>query len=215
MHLKSRAVLDGYDHYDIERMTKSVMVRKGRWQMILFINACVRKESRTERLAKCLLSKWNEPYLEVRLADIDFPVTNEEYLAKRDQLILSRDMTNPMFSLANQFAAADRIVIAAPFWDLSFPASLKQYLEQINVLGITFTYTPEGIPQGLCSAQELFYVMTAGGEFVPEEYGYGYVKALAQNYYGIPEVSLIQAVGLDLDGADPEQILKESMEKIR
>ena len=36
------------------------------------------------------------------------------------------------------------IVIAAPYWDLSFPAVLKTYLEQINVLGVTFDYSDDG-----------------------------------------------------------------------
>ena len=182
--------------------------------MILFINACVRKESRTKRLADFLLSKLDDPHIEVRLADIDFPVTDEAYLTKRDQLIAAQAFSDPMFSLANQFAAADRIVIAAPYWDLSFPASLKQYFEHINALGVTFTYTQEGIPKGLCKAKNLYYVTTAGGNYVPEEFGFGYVKALAQSYYGIQNVELVQAVGLDLDGVDPEQILKDCMERI-
>ena len=179
--------------------------------MTLFINACVRKDSRTKRLADFLLEKLGEPYIEVRLSDLAFPETDEAYLSKRDQLIAAEDFSDPMFSLANQFAAADRIVIAAPYWDLSFPACLKQYFEHINVVGITFVYTPEGAPKGLCHAKELWYVMTAGGGFVPEEYGFGYVKALAQNFYGIQDVRLVQAAGLDLYGADPEKILNEAM----
>ena len=179
--------------------------------MTLFINACVRRESRTKRLADHLLSGLNEPITEIRLEELVFTPTDEAYLIRRDRLIAENNFGDPMFSLANQFASADRIVIAAPYWDLSFPASLKQYLEKVNVCGITFFYTPEGIPQGLCRAKELIYVTTAGGLCVPEEFGFGYVKALAQNYYGIPEVRLVQAVGLDLDGADPEQILRESM----
>ncbi len=182
--------------------------------MILFINACVRKESRTRRLADALLKKLDEPFTEVRLEDIDFPATDENYLAHRDSLIEEREFSDPMFTLANQFAAAERIVIAAPYWDLSFPAALKQYFEHINVPGITFTYTPEGIPQGLCRARELIFVTTAGGSHVPDEFGFGYVRALAQGYYGIPEIRQIRAVGLDLDGADPEQILKENTEKL-
>jgi FMN-dependent NADH-azoreductase len=116
-----------------------------------------------------------------------------------------------MFDLARQFARADEIVIAAPHWDLSFPAALKQYIEQINVTGLTFAYTPEGIPQGMCRAKRLWYVSTAGGGYVPEEFGFGYVKALAESYYGISEVKLIQANGLDLEGADVEAILRRSM----
>jgi FMN-dependent NADH-azoreductase len=112
-----------------------------------------------------------------------------------------------MFAFARQFAEADTIVIAAPYWDLSFPAALKQYLEMVNVVGVTFDYSKEGIPVGLCRARRLFYVTTAGGEFVPEAFGFGYVKALAQNFYGIQDVRKIEAVGLDIEGADVAAIL--------
>ena len=119
-----------------------------------------------------------------------------------------------MFNLARQFSEADKIVIAAPFWDLSFPASLKQYFEQINVTGITFYYTDEGIPKGLCSATDLYYVTTAGGNYFPEEYGFGYVKSLAQGFYGIQNVRLIRALGLDIAGADTERIVQDTINSI-
>ena len=181
---------------------------------ILFINACVRKESRTRRLTEKLLLKLGRPYEEIRLDRLTFPSVDEEYLRLRDRLIAETDFTDPMFDLARQFAEAETIVIAAPYWDLSFPASLKQYLELINVVGISFRYTEEGIPVGLCRADRLFYVTTAGGGFMPEEFGFGYVKALAQNYYGIRDVRLIKAAGLDIFGADVEGILKEAEDEI-
>jgi FMN-dependent NADH-azoreductase len=53
------------------------------------VNACVRKESRTKRLAEKLLFKLGEPYEELCLEKIAFPLVNEEYLNKRDQLISS------------------------------------------------------------------------------------------------------------------------------
>lgn len=182
--------------------------------MILFINACVRRDSRTKRLADKLLSKLEGPIDEVRLADFTFPKVDEDFLNKRDALIAAGDFADPLFTHARQFASADTIVIAAPYWDLSFPASLKSYLEQINVVGITFRYTEQGIPVGMCRAKKLYYVTTAGGEYVPEEFGFGYVKALAEGYYGIREVELIKAVGLDLVGADVESIMRETEERI-
>ena len=78
--------------------------------MLLFINACVRENSRTERLAKCLLEKLDQRFTEVRLEAVSFPVTNEAYLTRRDQLIEAGDFSDPSFSLAHQFASADRIV---------------------------------------------------------------------------------------------------------
>ena len=98
--------------------------------MRLFINACVRRESRTKHLADTLLSKQTEPYEEVNLNTIDFPTADEDFLSRRDRLIDRGDFSDPMFELARQFAEAEDIVIAAPFWDLSFPAALKQYFEQ-------------------------------------------------------------------------------------
>ena len=177
-------------------------------QPILFINACVREASRTRELAEKLLAKLGRPFEELRLDEIAFPVTNEAYLNTRDRLIAAGDLQDPFFDLARQFAEAETIVIAAPYWDLSFPAMLKQYLEQINVVGITFRYTEEGIPVGLCRARQLFYVTTAGGCFVPEDYGFGYVKALAENYYGIRDVRKIEADGLDIIGADVRAIMQ-------
>ena len=61
----------------------------------------------------------------------------------------------------------------------------------------------------------MYYVTTAGGTFFPAEYGFGYVKALAQNFYGIPDVQLIKAVGFDIEGADEAKILREAIENIK
>lgn len=182
--------------------------------MILYINACVRKESRTRILAEHLLDKLDGEVEEVRLEDIDFPKVNETYLNIRDELINREAYDHPMFKLANQFKKADIIVIAAPYWDLSFPASLKQYLEVINVSGLTFKYSDEGYPIGLCQAKKLYYVMTAGGNYLPEEYGYGYVKDMAESFYGIKDFRLIKVTGLDIIGNDAESLLKKGLEEI-
>ena len=175
---------------------------------ILFINACVRTESRTRQLTEKLLLKLNRPYEEVRLHEIAFPVADEDFLNMRDRLIAERDFENPLFDLARQFSESEIIVLAAPYWDLSFPAALKQYFEQINVVGITFKYTEDGIPVGLCKARRLYYVTTAGGSYVPEEFGFGYIKALSQGFYGIQEVRKIEAAGLDLVGAEVSAIMR-------
>ena len=181
---------------------------------VLFVNACVRKASRTRKLADQLLRRLNRPVAEVCLSEIAFPVVDEAFLHLRDRLIREQDFGNPLFDLARQFSEAEEIVIAAPYWDLSFPAALKQYFEQINVTGITFKYTEEGMPVGLCRAKRLFFVTTAGGCYVPEEFGFGYIQALAQNFYGVPDIKQISAVGLDIDGADVNALLKPAEDAI-
>ena len=181
--------------------------------MTLFINACVRKNSRTKFLADHLLKSVSDETVTLDLTKIQFPKVDEYFLNKRDSLINSGKFDDPIFEHAQQFSKADNIIIAAPYWDLSFPAVLKEYFEQINVLGITFIYTQQGQPKGLCRAKSLTYVTTAGGNFVPFEYGFGYVKALAENFYGIKDVKLVKACGLDIYSSDPDAIIKSAIKE--
>ncbi len=175
---------------------------------ILFVNACVRRESRTRRLAEKLLLALGEPWEEVRLEAVGLPEVDEAFLAERDRLAAAGAFGDPVFALARQFAAAGTVVIAAPYWDLSFPAALKRYLEQVNAVGVTFRYGEDGVPVGLCRAERLYYVTTAGGTYVPDAFGFGYVEALARGFYGIRDVRKIEAAGLDVDGADAGAILR-------
>lgn len=179
--------------------------------MILFINACVRKESRTLKLAKRLLDTLDGEIKEVSLEKIVFPIVNEAFLNQRNEFIDSGNYEDAMFTLGKDFANADSIVIAAPYYDLSFPAMLKQYFEQINVLGLTFVYTESGTPKGLCKANDLYYVTTAGGPILSDALGFGYIKALANNFYGISNVYQIKAEGLDIIGADVDAILDKAL----
>ena len=174
--------------------------------MILFVNGCVRENSRTLELAQAVLAKQTDAIEEVRLYPDGPNGLNAETLRLRDALLTNQELDHPMFRWAWQFAAADTIVIAAPYWDLAFPAKVRAYLEEVTVSGITFRYGENGIPQGLCRAKRLIYVTTAGGPIV-QNYGYEYIKALAQGFYGIPDVSLVRAEGLDIRGADPEAIM--------
>ncbi|MGM9683063.1 MAG: NAD(P)H-dependent oxidoreductase [Eubacteriales bacterium] len=173
---------------------------------ILFINSCVRKESRTLELARCLLDRLDGDIREINLEREKLKPIDGQRLEKRDRLLAQKDFSDQMFRYAKEFAAADTIVIAAPYWDLSFPALLKTYFEQITVCGITFRYQ-KGIPQGLCRAKKLIYITTAGGT-IYDNFGFDYIKALAQKLYGIDEVLFFKAENLDIDGSDTNGILQ-------
>ena len=181
---------------------------------ILYLDATVRPDSRTAALAQTVLSRLDGDVTFVKLCEQSFPVMDGAFVAMRNQCAAAKRFEAPLFDHAKTFASADVIVIAAPYWDLSFPASLKQYFEQINVIGLTFAYTEQGEPYGLCKAKKLYYVTTAGGVNAPDDYGFAYVKALADRFYGIPECVLYKAEGLDLVGADPEAILSAVKQKI-
>ena len=183
--------------------------------MILFVNGCVRENSRTLELARAVLAKETDTIEEIRLYPDGPDGLDAEKLALRDELLQNQKYNHPMFRFARQFAEAETIVIAAPYWDLAFPAKVRAYLEEVTVSGVTFRYGENSIPQGLCRAKRLIYVTTAGGPiFENFNFGFDYVKALAQGFYGIPEISLVKAEGLDIWGADVEAIMEAAKASI-
>ena len=185
---------------------------------LLFIDACVNRGiSRTEQLAQALLKEMNqngEYEIEtLNLEDEDLKLFTGKESALRESLTRAGNFEGPLFTYAKQFAAADRIVVAAPYWDFSFPARMKCYLEQICVTGLTFTFSSKGIPGGLCHADSLHYVTTSGGSIGELNLGYEYLEKLCKVYYGINETVCYTAEGLDIEGNSGEEIMKEAEEK--
>lgn len=181
--------------------------------MVLFINACVRKESRTEKLALALLENLGE-YKEIKLKSEGLSPLDEATLEKRTELASAGNFDDKMFSYAKDFASADEIVIAAPFWDGSFPAILKTYLENIYVVGLVSAYSENGKPVGLCKAKKLYYLTTAGGPYF-KDFSYGYLKVLATDFFGIKDTELIYAENLDVIGSDLDAIMEKAIKELK
>ena len=181
---------------------------------ILFINACPRPDSRTRELAQHVLSKLDGNVEKLRLFDEQISPLDMKGMEERDRAVRSGDWDAPILRYARQFAAADTIVVAAPYWDLLFPAVVRAYFEAVTVTGVTFRYTPEGFPAGMCRAKKLIYVTTAGGPIGEYNLGFDYIKALATLYYGIPEVKCFTAEFLDIIGADVPAIMAKAKEAV-
>ncbi len=181
---------------------------------ILFINACVRPQSRTLLLAREVLRHLDGAVRELRLEDEPLTPHTSESLTRRNALLAGGVLDDPMFRYAWQFRDADVIVIAAPYYDLSFPASLKLYLEQICCVGLTFAYDAQELPQSLCRGKRLIYVSTSGAEFLPD-FGYGYVKRLFGEFFHIFDCQCFYAEKLDLRDSDPSAIMARAVETIR
>lgn len=182
-------------------------------EKILYINACVRPESRTDALANYLLTRLSGEVTERNIYEEDLPLLDLATLNRRDQAGKSGDFEDPVYRYAREFRDADTIVVAAPYWDLMFPARLKQYFEAVTATGVTFFYTPEGYPKGLCRGKRLYYVTTAGGP-ITVNFGYEYVAAMARGFYGIEELHCVKAEFLDVIGADVPSILNRTKEEI-
>ena len=181
--------------------------------MILFIDACARSNSRTRELAEVLLKKLGN-YESVNLYSENIPQLNEQLVNKRISDSEKKDFTDTFYKYAKQFRDADGIVIAAPYWDSSFPASLKNYIEQVCVVGLTFGYSENGNPIGFCKAKKLYYVTTSGGTIYDRSFGFGYIQNLAQNIFGIKECLFFSAENLDEYGSDTTEIMEEAKKRI-
>ena len=181
---------------------------------ILYINACTREGSRTNELAQHLLCNLDGRVQTVNLYEENIHPLDAQLLLRRNNLSDNGKTDDELFSFAKQFASADTIVIAAPYWDLMFPSILKVYLENITVCGITFRYSQKGIPQSLCRAKKLYYVTTSGGFIGANNFGFDYIKALATSFFDIRDVSFFSAEGLDIEGADVTQIMQKAKDNM-
>ena len=180
-------------------------------EKILFVNACIRgpQVSRTHRLCRVFLEAYAAKsacaLTEVDLTKERLPRYDADQITRRDALIDAGQTGDALFAHARQFAAADKIVVGAPHWDLSFPAVLKSYIEHVSVRDLTFAATPTGV-RGLCRAQALVYITTVGGMIEQTDLGAEYFRGLC-GFYGIARFEVIRAQGLDLDGSNPAAIL--------
>lgn len=191
-------------------------------EKILYIDSCTRPapESRSATLGREFLNEYlllhpNVVVERVVLRDMGLRPYGLDEVNARVTHVGNRDFGIPMFSLARQFAAADKIIIVAPFWDCSFPAMLKIYFEHVCVQDVTFGYDATG-QIGLCRASALAYITTSGGcyDFCSGmnamEMATPSIRAMAM-MYGIPRCQFTVAEGLDIEGNDSAKIMEQAI----
>lgn len=188
---------------------------------LLFIDGCVSQRgpaSRTRALAEAFLSAFREshPGAEVEnvtLEALDLKPFRPAALNRRDELASVGAFDAPVFDLARQFQAADKIAAAAPFWDMSFPAVMRIYIEHISANGLCYHYEAGGC-HGDCRADRLAYLTTSGNFERPESLGVLYWKQLSK-MFGVPRFDYVFAGGLDVDPAKAPELLEAACEQAR
>lgn len=181
---------------------------------LLYVDCLIRKEnSRTKKIADAFFKEL-EGY-EVKhlvLEEENLKPLYGDFFLQREELLKKGELDHPRFRYAHEFADADVVVMAAPFWDLNFPALLKIYIENISVDGITFTSTKEGL-KGLCKATHLIFFTSRGGIYGDNsemETAIPYLKAFIP-FYGFDSFKCIYADGQDVEGFDSEKELDKAI----
>ncbi|MBQ1929042.1 MAG: NAD(P)H-dependent oxidoreductase [Bacteroidales bacterium] len=165
-------------------------------ESLVVINACMREESRTQKILDGLLGVLGKKY---NIEIIDLSTLNMSWIGEKD--LKDRDngyVPEKFVSMSKKVANADRLVIAAPFWDMSFPSVLKVFFENISLFNITFTSTQTECV-GLCKAKKVLYITTRGMNIKtgdPLEQATPYIKALSK-LWGLGELYVLSAENLD------------------
>jgi FMN-dependent NADH-azoreductase len=118
-------------------------------------------------------------------------------------LILA-DLGDP--ALAEEFLAADVVVIGAPMYNFTVPTNLKAWLDRIAIAGKTFQYGANGV-SGLAGGRKVIVASTRGGIYGAES---PYAAYEMQDRYlrtffgflGIADITFLHAEGLAMG---PEQ----------
>ena len=178
---------------------------------VLFVNGCLRAEkSRTLKIAECFLEAFSAVHQDVEIVTEDLnemrlePLYHDT-LEARNEAAERSEWDNEMFAPARRFKSADLVVIAAPFWEGTFPAAVHTYIEHICVTGLTFECTERGY-EGCCNAENTAFITTRGGIYsegdaVGDDHAAPFLQSVLK-MLGIKYLHLIDAEGLDIPGCD-------------
>lgn len=91
---------------------------------------------------------------------------------------------------------ADIIVIGVPFYNFTFPSTLKSWIDSIAVAGKTFSYA-DGTPKGLLQNKKLFLNFAIGGVYENGliENMEHYLRTLF-GFIGITDVEVFKSQGM-------------------
>lgn len=100
-------------------------------------------------------------------------------------------------TLVAELMQADRIVFSVPVYNFNLPAQFKSYLDHVARAGVTFRYTPEGVPEGLVKGKQVFVLTARGGkaEGTPSDTMTPYLRQML-GFLGMDDVTFIAAEGM-------------------
>lgn len=114
----------------------------------------------------------------------------------------------------DELLAADDIVITTPIYNLSVPAALKAWIDQIVRVGRTFARTSAGF-DGLAKGKRVFVVVASGSDFRPNTPGgaYNFLEPYLRavlGFIGITDIQFVYAHSLGSAPAVAEQAVTEA-----
>lgn len=117
-----------------------------------------------------------------------------------------------------QVLDADIIVIGAPMYNFSVPASLKAWLDAVAAPGKTFSYAT-GVPQGLLNEKRVIIASSRGGIYAPEspmaplDHHESYLRSFF-GFLGVTRLEIVRAEGLKIGAEQAERAVAGALEQV-
>ncbi len=193
---------------------------------ILAVIANPREDSHTQKLLRNFLEAYknHHPKDVIEMADlyrIKIPVIDNKVLTawekgEEQHTAAEKSMLAEIYQLTDQFISADKVVFAAPMWNLQFPPALIAYIANIAVAGKTFCYTAEGC-RGLLADKPVLLIHVCGGVYshVPMQafnHAAPYLKSLCA-LLGLTNFQTIICEGIEACPDRYEEILAQAMDE--
>jgi FMN-dependent NADH-azoreductase len=197
---------------------------------VLLIQASPRGErSHSRRLADEFLQSWQtaHPQGQAAVRDLGYeppPFVSEAWIEgaftlPSGQSHAARAAIRVSDAYVNELLAADEIVIATPLYNLSIPAALKAWIDQVVRLGRTFAMGSAGF-EGLLKTKRVRVLVASGSDFRPDGpyAAYNFVEPYLRavlGFIGITDVTFVYAHSLNDGNPLRESSLAEARTSIQ
>ena len=162
---------------------------------IYYINSCIRKQdSRTQYISDNIVKNCLSSYDVETIDSSDLDL--HPYTENNNPVY--HDVEKRFVDLSRKIANCDGLIISAPFWDMSFPALLKVFLEKLSLYNIMFLDNGKTCV-GIAKCPFMFYVTTRGMDIPDDshlEQATPYLKALCE-LWGIKKFDSISVYNCD------------------
>lgn len=118
-------------------------------------------------------------------------------------------------SLAEEFLAADIVVIGAPMYNFGLASQLKAWFDHILVAGKTFRYGENG-PEGLAAAKKVIVALSRGGVYSQGpasamEHAETHLRTLL-GFIGVTNVEFVVTEGVAMGAEQRETAIQAAFE---
>lgn len=177
------------------------------------------EQSVSNQLSQTVINQLLErnPESKVVIRDLGtYPVPHLELLSLKS-LAIAKEERNEKEHEASKFSEitlkevqdADIIVIGVPFYNFSFPSTLKSWIDHITIAGKTFSYA-DGAAKGLLENKKVYLNFAIGGVFEEKaiiESMEFYLKTLF-GFIGITDIEIFKSEGMAIPPLKEENLSK-------